>query len=158
MARKSVIAIGIVLAAISMGTVGTSVASAERLDADALEAQPHMKAALTELVTAREHLEAATPDKGGHRVKALAHVKNAIAEVKAGIAYDEAHPGAEIGTSPEPLEAQPQMKTALANLQAAKQQLDKASHDKGGHRAKALKETELAIGQVEAGIKFDNTH
>ena len=38
-------------------------------------------------------------------------------------------------------EPQPHMKAALVSLQAAKDQLDKASHDKGGHRAAAKKLT-----------------
>ena len=53
-------------------------------------------------------------------------------------------------------EPQPHMKTALASLQVAAGQLDKASHDKGGHRAAALKLTREAIAQVQAGIDADN--
>ena len=47
--------------------------------------QPHMDAALDHLRAARHQLEVAVPDKGGHRVKAIAIIDNAIAEVKAGI-------------------------------------------------------------------------
>ena len=54
-------------------------------------AQPHMQAALTNLLQARENLQRATADKGGHRVKALKAVDAAIAEVKAGIEYDRTH-------------------------------------------------------------------
>lgn len=53
--------------------------------------QPHMQAALDKLQSARSNLEAATDDKGGHRVKALEHVNKAIDEVKAGIEYDRTH-------------------------------------------------------------------
>lgn len=53
--------------------------------------QPHMQAALDKLQSARSNLEAATDDKGGHRVKALDHVNKAIDEVKAGIEYDRTH-------------------------------------------------------------------
>ncbi|MBL9045286.1 MAG: hypothetical protein JNM83_27000 [Myxococcales bacterium] len=52
------------------------------------EPQPHMKSALNSLEGALGQLEKATADKGGHRVKAIDHVKQAIAEVKAGIAFD----------------------------------------------------------------------
>jgi len=48
--------------------------------------QPNMRAALEHLNDAKRNLEAATADKGGHRVKALNAVDNAISEVKAGIA------------------------------------------------------------------------
>ena len=50
------------------------------------------------------------------------------------------------------------METALASLQSAKGQLKRAQHDKGGHRAKALKETKLAIDEVQAKISYDNQH
>jgi len=53
--------------------------------------QPHMQAALNKLQSARSNLEAATDDKGGHRVKALEHVNKAIDEVKKGIEYDRTH-------------------------------------------------------------------
>lgn len=50
--------------------------------------QPHMKTALEALQTAKEQLEKATTDKGGHRKKALDYVRKAINEVEKGIAYD----------------------------------------------------------------------
>ncbi|HVO01648.1 MAG TPA: hypothetical protein VMT54_05570 [Candidatus Cybelea sp.] len=51
----------------------------------ALAAQPHMEAALTALKTAKDQLTIAATDKGGHRVKALDLVNQAITEVQAGI-------------------------------------------------------------------------
>lgn len=53
--------------------------------------QPNMEAALASLQQARASLEKATADKGGHRVKALKAVDEAIAQVKAGIAYAKKH-------------------------------------------------------------------
>jgi len=53
--------------------------------------QPRMQAALDKLQSARSNLEAATDDKGGHRVKALEHVNKAIDEVQKGIEYDRTH-------------------------------------------------------------------
>lgn len=47
--------------------------------------QPHMQLALDLLRDARGELEAATADKGGHRVRAIGYVNNAIDEVKKGI-------------------------------------------------------------------------
>lgn len=60
-------------------------------EATAEEKQPHMRAALKLLQDADAQLDKATADKGGHRVKARAHVKNAIDEVKKGIDYDNKH-------------------------------------------------------------------
>jgi hypothetical protein len=53
--------------------------------------QPHMNAALDELRSAKSELDSANSDKGGHRVKALDLVNEAIAEVEAGIDYARSH-------------------------------------------------------------------
>ena len=53
--------------------------------------QPHMQAALAALEIAHSQLDKATSDKGGHRVKAKQLVKDAIAEVKKGIEFDNEH-------------------------------------------------------------------
>ena len=47
--------------------------------------QPHMQNALNALISAQDSLNRATEDKGGHRVKALGFVSDAIEEVKKGI-------------------------------------------------------------------------
>jgi hypothetical protein len=44
------------------------------------------------------------------------------------------------------------------HLQEAQVQLQKAQHDKGGHRARALALVERAKAEVKAGMKFDETH
>lgn len=48
-------------------------------------AQPHMVNALGALETAKTELQAAQANKGGHRVKAIDLVNQAIAEVQAGL-------------------------------------------------------------------------
>lgn len=55
-------------------------------------------------------------------------------------------------------EKQPQMHAALHNLKLAKNHLQKASHDKSGHRAKAIDHVNAAIAEVEAGIASDIVH
>ena len=57
----------------------------------ALAAQPNMQAALGSLQAARAELVKATPNKGGHRERALGLIDNAIAEVRAGIAFAATH-------------------------------------------------------------------
>ena len=52
------------------------------------EKQPAMAKAHQNLEEAKRNLENATADKGGHRVKALELVNAALAEVKAGIQFD----------------------------------------------------------------------
>lgn len=53
---------------------------------------------------------------------------------------------------------QPHMRSALDHLRAAKQQLQQADADKGGHRAEAMRLVDQAVEQVELGIKYDRTH
>lgn len=48
---------------------------------------------------------------------------------------------------------QPNMQAALDNLDAARTDLDRATHNKGGHRAEALRLVNLAIAEVKAGIE-----
>ena len=54
----------------------------------AAEPQPAMSKAVERLVEAKRFLESATPDKGGHRVKALEAVNLALTETREGIKYD----------------------------------------------------------------------
>jgi hypothetical protein len=53
--------------------------------------QPHMQAALEHLRAAKGELEKADADKGGHRVKALGLVNDAIAQVERGVGFDRHH-------------------------------------------------------------------
>lgn len=57
----------------------------------ALGAQPHMEASIGLLQSARAELAQATPNKGGHRERALGLIDQAIAEVRAGIAFAATH-------------------------------------------------------------------
>jgi len=56
-----------------------------------LAQQPHMRAAWESLQGAKKHLQEAADDKGGHRLKAIGLVRDAIAEVQAGIEYARTH-------------------------------------------------------------------
>ena len=118
--------------------------------------QPNMQAAKANLQTARAELQRAIADKAGHRVRAISLVNSAIAEVNAGIAFDRRHNHAS-SLSPENLFAalpdQPHMQAALNALENAKDNLNKATADKGGHRAKALDYVRDAIDEVKKGIE-----
>ena len=52
-----------------------------------MAAQPNMQAALGSLQAARAELVRATPNKAGHRERAIGFVDSAIAETRAGINY-----------------------------------------------------------------------
>jgi hypothetical protein len=53
----------------------------------AIGAQPHMTETVALLQSARAELAKATPNKGGHRERALGLIDQAIGEVRAGIAF-----------------------------------------------------------------------
>jgi multidrug resistance efflux pump len=123
------------------------------LSAIALADQPYMRAARTDLQQARARLQAALSNKGGHRVKAIEHVNKAIAHINTGMAYDRRHNhalAAVFNTNVAP--DQPNMQAALDHLRQAKDNLERASSDKGGYRKKAIDEVEDAISETKKGI------
>ena len=117
--------------------------------AAAVPDQPFMQAARADLQTAKRELQRATANKGGHRANAISLVNRAIAQVNVGINYDRRHNHAvRIAGAPD----QPHMTAALAALESAKNNLERAKSDKGGHRAKALDFVKDAISEVKKGI------
>ena len=108
--------------------------------------QPFMEAARADLQKAKTELNLATRDKAGHRAKAVNLVNEALGQVNAGIQYARRHSHA---TAPD----QPHMQAALDALESARNNLDKANPDKGGHRAKAIDLVKDAIAEVRMGIQ-----
>jgi hypothetical protein len=53
---------------------------------------------------------------------------------------------------------QPWMKAARVDLLQARTQLGSATHNKGGHRVKALEYVNSALDAVNEGIRFDRRH
>ena len=123
--------------------------------AGAMPDQPNMQAARANLITARNELRRATADKNGHRARAIGLVNSAIAEVNLGIQYDRRHNHPNSLTA-ETLFAgapdQPRMQAALNALENAKNNLNNATTDHGGHRATALRYVNDAISEVKRGI------
>jgi hypothetical protein len=74
------------------------------------------------------------------------------------VAYPVAH--ASPAPTPGPLagERQPNMEAALAHLQEARASLEKAEHNKGGWRVKAIEATDVAIGETKRGMAFADLH
>ncbi|MBF0506009.1 MAG: hypothetical protein HQL09_04150 [Nitrospirae bacterium] len=81
MTRK-ILAVVVAAVLIIGGTVGVCAAD-----------EPHMRAALERLKEAKEQLEKAAPNKGGHREKAIELINHAIEQVKKGIEFGEMHEG-----------------------------------------------------------------
>lgn len=139
MKYKTVFAVALLLAAATV--------------AAAVPDQPFMQAARADLQTAKRELQRATANKGGHRAKAISLTNQAIAQVNQGIAYDRRHNHAvRLAGAPD----QPHMTAALAALESARNNLERATSDKGGHRAKALDFVKDAISEVKKGIDAAN--
>jgi hypothetical protein len=122
-------------------------------NADAAD-QPFMKNARNDLNKAKSELRKATPDKAGHRLKAIDLVNRAITQVNAGIKFDRRNSHAEFIFN-ESSADQPHMQKALDHLRNARENLQKATPDKGGHRQNALDLVNQAIDEVEKGIAAD---
>jgi len=52
-------------------------------------------------------------------------------------------------------EPHPEIREALAALRRAKEHMEHAAHDFGGHRVEALRATDEAIKQLEICLKYD---
>jgi len=72
--------------AIGAAVLGTTLAAGV-LIGQAAAYQTHMHNALDALRTARTELQASTPNKGGHRERAISLVNQAIDETRAGIDF-----------------------------------------------------------------------
>jgi exonuclease VII small subunit len=114
--------------------------------------QPFMRAARTDLQQARARLQNAIGNKGGHRVKAIEHVNKAIAHINTGMSYDRRHNHVLAAFNTTAAPDQPNMQAALEHLRQAKDNLERASSDKGGYRKKAIDEVEDAISETKKGI------
>jgi len=54
-----------------------------------------------------------------------------------------------------PAERHPEIREALGALRRAKEHMEHAAHDFGGHRVEAIHATDEAIRQLELCLKFD---
>jgi ABC-type transport system substrate-binding protein len=58
-------------------------------------------------------------------------------------------------TTADPREPHPQIRAAIAALRRAKEHMQHAAHDFGGHRVEALRATDEAIRQLETCLQYD---
>lgn len=146
--------------AILLGVVASSSIAHVRVEAGAFD-QPQMKDARDDLQKARAKLNAASDDKGGHKANAIGAVNNAIAEINAGMRFDRRHRDESAGVpgvASASVGDQPRMREALDLLRSARNHLNNATADKGGHRVKAMEYVDRAIDEVNKGIEYDRTH
>jgi hypothetical protein len=54
-----------------------------------------------------------------------------------------------------PAEPHPEIREAIAALRRAKEHMEHAAHDFGGHRVEAIRATDAAIHQLEEALRYD---
>lgn len=62
------------------------------------------------------------------------------------------HPNTATATAAEP---HPEIREAIGALRRAKEHMEHAAHDFGGHRVEAIRATDVAIHQLEDCLKYD---
>ena len=112
--------------------------------------QPRMQAAKSDLLSARAQLMQADHNKGGHRTKAINFINQAVAAINRGITFDRRNNHAN-ATALSGVD-QPHMTRALDHLKDARNNLEQATPNKGGFRAKAISLVNEAIEEVKLGI------
>ncbi len=77
-------------------------------------------------------------------------------------APNKAHANAVPTAAPQPsttaataAEPHPEIREAIASLRRAKEHMEHAAHDFGGHRVEAIRATDVAIRQLEDCLKYD---
>jgi hypothetical protein len=117
---------------------------------------PRMHESLYELKEVRTQLKEAGHDFGGHRVKALAAVDEAVVQIERALnAVGDSYGGFKV--DPERYRTypnHPHIRHALAILRDTRVELKEAAHDFKGHREKALEAVNYAIEQLELALKF----
>ena len=60
-----------------------------------------------------------------------------------------------LGAKAGKFERHPEIRKGLRKLKAAKEDLERADHDFGGHRVAAIKAINQAISELEAALQYD---
>jgi hypothetical protein len=83
----------------------------------------------------------------------------ALAGLVFALSFPVAVPAAPRTPQPKPApaaaEPHPELRAAMANLREAREHLDHAAHDFGGHRVAAIKAVDAAIHEVDEAMKYD---
>ena len=86
----------------------------------------------------------------------------ALAALVFALSFPVAVPAAPRTPQPKPgpaaaaaAEEHPELRAAMANLRDAREHLDHAAHDFGGHRVAAIKAVDEAIHEVDEAMKYN---
>src|SRR5215469_6837665 len=121
------------------------------------EAHPNIRKAIAALRDARQEMNRANNDFCGHKAEALKATDYAISQLQEALRYDRAGlvendlskaSYVKVSLTTEPYERFPRIRAAMDALKLARDDMQNAAHDFGGHRAKALEATDGAIEQL----------
>ncbi len=122
----------------------------------AAEEHPRLHEALYEMRHAKTELKEAKPDFGGHRVKAIEALDDAITQVEAALkAVGDNIKGTEPSKDVyKEYKNFPHIRHGLAAAKLARKELKDAAHDYKGHRAKAVEALDAVITQLDKAIEY----
>ncbi|MGH9455611.1 MAG: hypothetical protein ACRD2O_16760, partial [Terriglobia bacterium] len=125
------------------------------------QGHPEIQAALSSLQAARNHLHTAATVYGNHRTNAERLTDQAIQECRAALDYAATKHVEHLPAAPpmatgqrKPVKGYPEIHQALNALSSARNDLQKAATDFGGHRVNALKFTNQAINECHAALNY----
>lgn len=135
----------VAVAGLALGMTLTSVAQAQQ------QTHPRLHRAIFEMREAERELAAAPHNFNGHRERAVQDLRAAYGELEAALRLvNEPY----VSYTPAPnaygrYRNHPHLRHSLEEMRAAKESLEKAPRIFGGHKAKAIRDIDAAIIQVE---------
>ena len=159
--KRTFLNLSVFLIVFVVGTIAVSTANAQPQ-----ERHPMIRRAIQALENAKVDLQDASHDYCGHREDALESVNNAISQLRQALESDRAEI---MPRKDEPssvmfmnasfeksiLEPHPKIRQAIRSLENARNELQRAARDFGGHRTEAVEATNNAISRLKAAIACD---
>ncbi len=155
--------------ALIVAASAAQVHSAQKKNTEPQKASNHqLVQAIHVLQSVKKTLEAADHDYGGHRAETVKQIGVAEKQLHEALEYIHKQPirsgnggkGAGKGKAhPEPQQlSDAELAGAVPVLKETATLLEKADHDYGGHRAKAVSELKSAVTQLEKALKFSKAN
>jgi hypothetical protein len=159
-----------VLAALSLilsagGSAAQGVQGGKTREPQAVSNQ-QLRQAIQVLRSAKTTLEMADHDYGGHRAAAVRDIKAAIHQLRLALANGHKKTTAPVGKNPGPVQGKgprqrepqavsdQQLADSIPVLRQTISVLQNANHDYGGHRARAVRDLQAAVRQLEVALKY----
>jgi hypothetical protein len=110
------------------------------------------KAAISQMLGAKSSLEKAGDRWGGHRVKAIHSIDEALREI--GQPQSGGRTEMKSGSTDEPAA----LESGITQLNAAKSDFERSGNQWGGRRAKAITLIDQALRDLQQGIEYAKAH